>query len=353
VPTAPREARNATEVLELATQLERNGHFREAAQVLERLPRDDRDPLVDVRIVQLRHLAFVELADEPPARARRDASLVDPFPGSVGAPEVHASELTAELLAAAVHHHGCIIVRGLLDADECAQLRSDIDHAFATFDDHGPHKPVEMTAPWYARFSVEGGFELPDPLGTAFLRSAGGVYGPFAPRAFVEYRNALADAGLLDVVHEHLGAMPVLSVNKFVLRRISGGAEPAWHQDGGYLGVDTNAVNLWVALSDCGADTDKMGLDIIPGPRHELAEIGTHDAIDERAISQFVAEELASKSGRPIYRPFFGVGDGILFDQFFIHRSDPRPLEVERYAIESWFFTAADYPRHLIPVVAG
>jgi hypothetical protein len=66
-----------------------------------------------------------------------------------------------------------------------------------------------------------------------------------------------------------------------------------------------------------------------------------------------VARRLADESGRPIQRPYFGVGDAILFDQFFVHRSDVRPLTRERYAIESWFFTADGYPDHLVPVVAN
>jgi hypothetical protein len=145
----------------------------------------------------------------------------------------------------------------------------------------------------------------------------------------------------------------VLSVNKFVLRKVTGGAAPAWHQDGGYLGVESRALNLWVALSDCGDDTERMGLEILPGPRRELAEVGTHDAVEGRAISQTVASEWSAAMGRPAARPHFAAGDAILFDQYFIHRSDTRPLTTDRYAVESWFFTANDYPDHLVPVVAG
>jgi hypothetical protein len=337
--------------VESAAELEAAGRFREAAQVLERLPRAEREPMVDVRVVHLRHRAFAELLDGQPST--RPAPAVDDFPGEVRAPEVHASELTSEILSSAIHFHGGLIVRGLLPELECERLRSDIDQAFTAFDNRGMGRPTEQTAPWFARLELDDGFEPPDPLATAFLRSAGGVYAPFAPRAFVEYRNALEDVGLIDVIGGHLGEVPVLSANKFVLRRIGGGAQPSWHQDGSYLGVDIRAVNLWLALSECGADTDVMGLEIIPGRRHALAAMGTHDAPDPRAISEQVAESLAADLGRPIDRPLFRPGDGILFDQLFVHRSDTRPLPRERYAIESWFLTRSGYPPHMIPVVAS
>jgi hypothetical protein len=335
-----------------AAALAENGSFLAAAKLLEALPRDQRDPSVDATIVELRHRAFAELPNDGLPAVNFDPAPEDHWPKLLDAPEIAADELTVELLSAAVHHHGCVIVRGLFDTDESAGFRDDIDRALAAFDEFDLARPL-VTAPWYQQLRMTDGFVAPDPFGTAFLRQCGGAYAPHAPRAFVEYRNALERSGVLDVIASHLGAVPVLSVNKFVLRRVSGGAEPAWHQDGGYLGVKSRALNLWVALSECGADTERMGLEILPGPRRELAEVGTHDAVERRAISQTVAAEWSRSMGRPVVRPYFAVGDAILFDQFFIHRSDIRPLPTERYAVESWFFTANDYPDHLVPVVAG
>ena len=341
------------EAVDRADRLEGEGRFREAAIELEQIPRETRHPMVDVRVVRLRHQAFSELDHDPPPQSGRLEPPPNLWPEIVAAPEVSPADLSGEVLTSALHHHGCLIVRGLIPNHECAGLRSDIDEAFTGFDARGPMTPVEVTAPWFARLEIDGAFEEPDPLGTAFLRQCGGVYAPYAPRAFVEYRNALQRVGLIDVIGAHQETMPVLSVNKFVLRRISGGAEPAWHQDGGYLGISTRAVNLWLALSECGGDTELMGLDILPAHRRELAETGTFDAVDHRAISPHIAEKLARESGRPVVRPHFEPGDGILFDQYFVHRSDIRPLVRERYAIESWFLTPENYPEHMVPVVAG
>ena len=351
---ASQQTSESSDLVAAAEELARRGEFLEAARRLEAIPRDRRDRMVDVQVVDLRHRAFLTLrerahvsekAPSPPPK--------DQWPGRIEPPEVDAEELTGDVLRSAVFHHGCLIVRGLLPVAVCDLLRADIDEAFAAFDARVPQQAGDRAAPWYASFEIQHPFPAPDPLGTAFLRKGGGVYAPHSPRAFLEYRQALDDSGLMRVLEDYLGSVPVLTLEKTVLRRISGGAEPSWHQDGGYLGVDRHAVNLWMALSDCGGDTDAMGMDIVPGPRRELAEIGTYDAVDVRARSQHVASELARETGRPIQRPRFAPGDGILFDQFFVHRSDTRPLSRERYAVESWFFTAQDFPPHLVPVVAG
>jgi hypothetical protein len=351
VAVTPGTARGSADVVASATALEVDGRFLEAARLIERLPRTDRDPLLDVHAVSLRHRAFAEFDGAPSAEV--PSTPPDLFGDTRSAPEVSATALAGDVLDSALHHHGCLIVRGLVPSERCPGLRADIDRAFDAFDDRGLFRPLEQTAPWFARVEHDERFDEPDPLATAFLRSAGGVYAPTAPRAFIEYRNLLEDVGLIGVVGDHLRDMPVLSVNKSVLRRIGGGAEPSWHQDGYYLEVEGRAVNLWVALSRCGGDSDVMGLDILAGPQHGLAPQGTHNAADPRAVAQEVVEDLAVSTGRPIERPLFEPGDGILFGQYFLHRSDIRPLPTERYAIETWFLSAHGYPDHLVPLVAG
>lgn len=336
-----------------ADRLEQAGDHLGAARLLEALPRHRRDPSLDVRVVRLRHRA---VADLPPTHERpEEAAPPDLWPGTLGTPAVAAADLSLDRLRSALWHHGSLIVRGLLSHPTCDRLRQDIDRAFEAFDRHreAAPSPGPQAEEWYAPLEVAAPYEAPDPVGTFFLREGGGVYAPHAPRAFVDYRNDLQQVGLLGLVAEHLQAMPVLSVNKSVLRRIGGGASPAWHQDGIYLGDTGRSLNLWLALSECGGDTDVMGLEVVPGGRTGLAETGTFDALDRRAIPERVAEQLAAEGGRPVERPLFHPGDGILFDQYFVHRSDPRPLPRERYAVECWFFTPHGFPAHLVPLVAG
>ena len=351
--TAPEEAPKSIDALERADRLEATGEFRAAAEILEALPRDVRDTSIDVRIVRLRHQAFAELPHGPTPDPEPGGTPPDLWPNVVDAPELPAADLTLETLTSAVYHHGCLIVRGLLPAHGCEAFRADIDEALAAFDDYEMARPAK-TAPWYVPFDAGNRFR-----GARSLRHRVPARRAVAPTPHTRLGPSSSTAtpsptrGSSTWSATTSTGSPCSSVNKFVLRRVSGGAEPAWHQDGGYLGISSRALNLWVALSECGADTELMGLDILPGRRRELAEVGTFDAVERRAISPTVASRLAQETERPVVRPLFHPGDAILFDQYFVHRSDIRPLARDRYAIESWFFSARDYPDHLVPVVAG
>jgi hypothetical protein len=65
-----------------------------------------------------------------------------------------------------------------------------------------------------------------------------------------------------------------------------------------------------------------------------------------------LVESLAGD--RPVCRPRFGPGDALLFDQFFVHRSDVRRhLPGTRYAVESWFFAPSAAPADQAVLVAS
>ncbi len=347
-----RDHEDPVAIVALADELEAQGRFLDAAQALDRLPRDTRDPALDVRMVHLRHLAFRALrGTDVPDTAWPPPAGSDPFDGP-GAPEVPYAEVTPQLLATALHHHGCLIVRGLLsDSTVIERIRDGILRAFGGLDACLPGLPVVDTRPWYHPLELDAGYDV-DPLATAFLRSAGGMYAGTSPRAFLDYIDALRQAGVTDLVGDYLGEEPVLSLNKCVLRQNSGGAEPTWHQDASYLGVDIRAIDLWVALTRCGGDTETMGLEILPRPMDDLAEMGGYDAVHPKAVSQVVVDRLAAEAGIRVERPLFDPGDAIFFNQVFIHRSDPRPLPAIRYAIESWWFAPSTYPDSQVPLVA-
>ncbi len=334
-----------------ADELERQGRFLDAARCLDGLAPDEREPELEVRMVRLRHLAFRQAAAEPHPTSSWPPTAPDLFPGLRRAPEVAASDLRVEHIISGIQHHGCIIVRGLLDESVAAPLRDSIDRAFDAIERARYGETPDRTTPWYVPMDLDPGYEL-DPMAGVFLLSAGGVYAGTAPRGFLDYLDALRGAGVIDLVGQYLDETPVLSLNKCVLRRIGGGARPSWHQDGSYLGEDIRALDLWVSLSHCGADTDAMGLDILPRPMDGLAEMGGHDAIDPRAVSQHVVDQLSAASGVDVERPLFEPGDAIFFNQCFLHRSDVRPAPRTRYAVESWFFGPSTYPGNQIPLVA-
>ena len=84
-----------------------------------------------------------------------------------------------------------------------------------------------------------------------------------------------------------------------------------------------------------------------------LAEMGSLGAVHPRAVSQVIVDRLADEAGVEVARPLFEPGDGIFFNQVFLHRSDPRPLPTIRYAIESWWFAPSTFPDNQIPLVAS
>src|SRR5262245_38357130 len=65
-------------------------------------------------LVTARHLAARAFADIEPS-GNWPRPVVDLFPGETGLVEVAGSELTAQVAASAIQHHGCLLVRGLLD----------------------------------------------------------------------------------------------------------------------------------------------------------------------------------------------------------------------------------------------
>src|SRR3954471_5617233 len=85
-----------------------------------------RDAAIDERLVQVRHDAFAELDATP--LAVWPPAFDDPFPDVEGRPpEVSPAELTPAILGGAIHHHGCLLVRGLFSADRAATLVDDTD----------------------------------------------------------------------------------------------------------------------------------------------------------------------------------------------------------------------------------
>ena len=60
----------------------------------------------------------------------------------------------------------------------------------------------------------------------------------------------------------YLGERPALSVKKWTLRRVPIDTSADWHQDGAFLGSGIRTINMWLSLSQCGADAP--GLDIVP-----------------------------------------------------------------------------------------
>jgi hypothetical protein len=266
----------------------------EEIEELSRANRLRRDVDLDRRLLRLRHQAGIQLLDRAPSDPSFAAPSFGALPGRSSLVEVGPGDLTPELLRAAILRHGCLLVRGLVEADDALGLAEDIDRAFEA----RSALTSNRSAPegFYEEFALEPPFgDLPD---RPWIEEAGGVLAVDSPKVTFDMLEALNRAGLLEVVHGYLGERAVMSAQKCTLRKVEPDLPGAWHQDGKFLG-EVRALNVWLSLSRCGDEAP--GLDIVPRRIDHLlasgAEAGTVLWIH---IPQELAEEAAGDVG------FFG-----------------------------------------------
>ncbi|MEQ8841489.1 MAG: phytanoyl-CoA dioxygenase family protein [Acidimicrobiales bacterium] len=299
--------------------------------------------LAPAQAIRLRHEYFRDATWHAP----------DPLPPRITAgpwsgpeiPEVAAADLDAERYRRLMADHGCVLVRGLVGAAEAAWLRTAIDRALETAD--LPRDERAGREEWFTPFTPRPEHGKLGPR-RKFMRDAGSIWAVDSPRLFDEVLTRYDELGILALVESILHERPVISANKFNLRRVPTGIPTNWHQDGAFLGEDTRSVNLWLSLSDCGVDAP--GLDLVPRRLDRVVDTGTHDAMFDWSVAQAVVDEVAGSAG--IVRPVFAPGDALLFDHLFLHRTAvSESMTQPRYAIESWFFSPSTFPDGQIPVV--
>lgn len=333
-----------------ARAAEERGDLGEAVRAYSAAVREQRDPEIERHLVGLRHRAFGRVphagghASWPPA-------VPDLFEGVDEPPEVHVRQLTAEKLTSAITHHGCLLVRGVLDADQVVRFRATIDEALAAFRARidGDTSP-ELDA-WcsffhpsddYAQFDVAGGRH--------FLAPQGSMYTGDSPRALFDLLDFFEAASLRDVLTDYFGERPALSLKKGTLRKVPVTGGTSWHQDGAFMASGIRSCNVWVTLTSCGGDSTAPGLEFLPRRFEHLLETGTRGAIFDWSVGDAVADEWAADA--PICRPAFAPGDALLFDDLFLHRTALDPgMDTPRYALEHWFFSPSYYPAEQLPIL--
>jgi ectoine hydroxylase-related dioxygenase (phytanoyl-CoA dioxygenase family) len=266
-------------------------------------------------------------------------------------PELHISELTAEKLASAITHHGCILARGLLDADQVAHFRNDIDQALAAFEariagDQSPELDV-----WCSFFQPDADYSQYDVAGGRhFLAPQGSMYTGDSPRSLFDLLDFFEAASLRSILTEYFGERPALSLKKGTLRRVPVTGGTSWHQDGAFMAPGIRSCNVWVTLTRCGGDTTAPGLEFLPRRFDQLVETGTHGAIFDWSVGDGLADRFAEET--PVIRPLFEPGDALLFDDLFLHRTALDPgMDTPRYALEHWFFAPSYYPSEQLPIL--
>ncbi|MGZ4681219.1 MAG: hypothetical protein ACXWCM_04405 [Acidimicrobiales bacterium] len=325
--------RRSDEALEQADRLVADGRLVDAIRVLTDLNREQRDPEIERRLIDLRFEAFAAQA-HPVAPPPWPSSVDDLFPGEL-VPEVDRSDLTAESLRSGIANHGSILVRGLLDQQQVARLRDAIDRSIDAFD------AVDADSP---RPDLDGWFEQSDRCPEAdrqWKRRAGAVLAIDSPRGLFELLEVFGDAGITRLTEGYFGEAPTLLGLKTTLRKVSHVAwrHGDWHQDGSFMGTAIRSLNVWVALTHCGDDAP--GLDIVGRRFDGLAQTGTDGASARWSVGTAVAEREA---GDAVVRPVFEPGDALLFDHLMLHRTAIEPEMVnDRYAVEVWFFAPSTY----------
>jgi hypothetical protein len=329
-------------VFAAAEALEAEGRLLEAIDSLTSANRHRPSADIEQRLVRLRYEAFGSL-DRSRGLAAWPRSIADPFPDVADAPpEVSLESLTPQLLGGSIVHHGCLVVRHLVSSVSVERLGEGIKSSFACRDKHQDGAALAQTTPWYVPF--DPGFSRADRFGKRnYIRTVD------SPRALFALLGTFDEAGLGAIISAHLGERPALSANKCALRRVppdAGGTD--FHQDGAFLGLGIRALNVWLALSHCGGDSDARGLEFVPRRLDLLRESERDSAVFDWAVSATTAERVA---GGTIARPEFAPGDALLFDERLLHRTAAAARTRDRYAIESWFFAPSRYPENHVPVV--
>lgn len=289
------------------------------------------DEGIERELVRLRHEAFVHRDQTLDAGSEAGASpsvaVQVPIDGGIGLPYVEGVP-SAAVVRSAIDSHGSLIVRRLISAEAVAMLRDAIVSALAARE--APTSFAEASA-WYHEF------ETLDPGARAFT-VVDGALAADSPRALFRLLEVFHEHGIDQLAGDFLGAIPAISAEKTVLRRVHPQPPAAWHQDGAFLGERIRTLDVWIALTPCGRKTP--GLEVLPRRVDHVLPTG---GIFSWGLPNEVVQ--ASYPGVDSVKPEFEPGDAMLFDQLCVHRTGWRPdMEGHRLGIECWFFAADSVP---------
>ncbi len=339
-------------VLQRAAELETDD-WAGAVELLESANRVARADELEFALAALRARGYARPNDAPEHAPPAEPG-ASPNVGASGLSESAITGLTASTVRAAILQHGSLLVRGAVDPEHARELAGGIDKCYEASDAWSASKdaPVRPRSPWWTRFEPEGDREELAknwvPGMRNWVRAGGGVLLCDSPRMQFELLDLYRALGLAAIVDEYLGSRPVLSANKCTLRRVGLDATGGWHQDGAFLGSGIRAINLWLALTDCGVDAP--GLDIVARRFDQVVETGTGGSYFTWAAGDDLVEEITGDAA--VVRPEFAAGDLLIFDDLLLHRTAVSPqMTHERHAIETWCFAADAYPSGQIPLV--
>lgn len=323
-----------------------DGRLLEAVDHLHQVNQASPDTDVERRLAALRYQAFGQLATATNRHQAWPVPVADvdrTEPPQI--PQVQPGNLSAETVRRAIATHGSAHVPGLFSSEQVAWFVEGIEHVLALREANRDHPHKEHSS-WFASLRLPR--EQAQSLARNWIGGDGGILACDSPKLLDAIFSAYESVGLRQVLTDYLGERPALSANKATLRRARLEGKSDWHQDGAFLGSGIRALNVWVALTDCGVDAP--GMDLVPKRFESVQETGTGGAIFEWAVGPDVVAELSEDA--PVVRPQFRAGDAMLFDDLFLHRTALDPaMSHTRHAIESWFFAPSCYPEGHVPLV--
>jgi hypothetical protein len=342
----------AGEALAAADALVGNGRYLDALDTLTLANRRERSMEADRRLVRLRHDAFLEL-DQPHRATAWPPSLRDPYPQTTDLVEMRADVLTPDVVGGAILHHGCVLVRGLLPRDVAAHLAARTDLAFGAQERW--RQGVEQGGaedsaadPWFEPFTPDPRYAI-DPVHlplTRMNRESCRVLLVDSPPVMFEVLEALERVGVRRLLTAYLGARPVMTVSRSVLRRLP--RQPrtlGWHQDASIFGRPSPSLNCWIAFSDCGDDAP--GIEVVPRRVDDVIATPANRALSRGAVA--LTPLSAPLRG---VAPTFAPGDALVFDDLLVHRTTMNARMTQtRYSMENWCFSAQGLPPHNAPIV--
>ena len=306
--------------------------------------RGDTDIDLLTAMVQWRRDAFSTAPARPPPPAWPPA-VADPFPGLAGIPVVAVADLTPAILGGAIMHHGALRVNGLVSRETAEKLQKGIDRALDARDAFKNGGGAAAAGGWYVPADVPTLFRERE-----WVENGGAVWTADCPPMLAEVIEAFTACRVIDHIAGFMGERPALSIGKSTLRRVPTTLlDTDWHQDGAFLGADVRAMNVWLALSPCGADAP--GLEIVGARLPYVVQTGSHGANFNWSVGPGLVDILG-QGGAKLESPEFAPGDALLFDHLMLHRTGLRPgMTRPRWAIESWFFSPTHYPAEQVPLM--
>jgi hypothetical protein len=244
--------------------------------------------------------ALVDGAADPPAELHLAAE--DLFPDVDGLPDVHLSELTLERLASGVQHHGGMVVRELLTAEQVDALRTQLED------------------------------------GTLRAKQ-GGASSAEVDRMVATLVDAYRAQGVFDLVERYLGETPVGFPHRTVVKRNEPSAGLPWHQDASFFGGPCGSLDIWTALTECGRRCPSLWL--VPRRMERILD-ASQTTVDASAT---VEEEMPQVlDGVEAVRPVLQPGDAILLDEMTVHRTGTGWKVPSREVAVTWFFAPSRLP---------